>query len=669
MTLNLKMLATLDASGVKSGARESQRAISGIGETAETASSDMSKLSAAANATAVAARAQGNAFRTAGLAAANSNRLAASEVNILAQQISDGAIQVASGQSLFTAIIQQGSQVQFLLGSKGVNSIGGSLGLLKQGLIGFLNPINLAIVGLAGGAAAASLLYRTIANDDSATQALETQGDLIEALSERYDEVGAALDRLSDRPSVAGIALDSDALEEQRRFLLDLIDDIETSVRSSLRLEAGALSALAEPLTQDAALFRAFRQELRQTADAFVNTEANAEGLIARLLELAQTAPDTESEEAIRDIIREARNADDGLLQLINRLDEVEASLKGIGVEAAALGSIDETANDRIGGTFGIFDEDTARDRLRSQLRPKRTAKSAAERRAEQLRQYLQSQEQSLERLRLETSLIGESEAARQTAIAALEAELQIRQLGIEASSRSADTLRDNALAIAEETLALEAQQEAWATVQSAGESAIRSIVNELADGDLKGALTAAISRISQLGLALAAINPLMNTFFGDSRPTLGSVGGLFSGFFGTASPVSGALNAATLNLYDTGGSTGTGKDSDVAGLVHRNEYVFDAKSTRKIGVNTLDALRQSVLRGYQDGGFVSASAFPLPVNTNSGPMIGGQQQRQTTGGDTHIHITTPDIQSFRASRAQLAGEFSRLSARGGRNS
>ncbi|MEP5418950.1 MAG: phage tail length tape measure family protein [Roseibium sp.] len=203
---------------MKSGARESQRAISGIGETAETAASDMGRLSAAANATAFAARAQENAFRTAGLAAANSNRLAASEVNILAQQISDGAIQVASGQSLFTAIIQQGSQVQFLLGSKGVNSIGGSLGLLKQGLIGFLNPINLAIVGLAGGAAAASLLYRTIANDDSATQALETQGDLIEALVERYDEVGVALDRLRGKQGL--VIIDEAAFVENLKELL-----------------------------------------------------------------------------------------------------------------------------------------------------------------------------------------------------------------------------------------------------------------------------------------------------------------------------------------------------------------------------------------------------------------------------------------------------------------
>lgn len=668
MTLNLQMLATLDASGVKTGARESQRAISGIGDTAENTSTDLGKLSSAANAATQAARAQGNAFRFSGQQAANSNRLAAHEVNVLAQQLSDGAIQVASGQSLFTAILQQGSQVQFLLGSKGVNTIGGSIALLKQGLIGFLNPINLAVAGLAAGAAGAAALYNAIAADDSATDALETQGALIEALADRYDEVAAALDRLQDRPSVAGIALDRDELEEQRHLLTGMIGELEISIQRSLRLEANALSALAEPLTDYASSVRDFQAELRATAEEFANTETSAENLIARLLELAQTAPDTEAEAAIRAIIREARNADDGLLQLIGRLNEVEASLRGIGIEATALGNIDEAANARIGSTFGIFEEATARDRLRSQLRPRRSGSSDLERQRQQIERFLATQDQTLERLRLETSLIGESGAARRRAIAALEAEFQIRDLGLDITSKSAEILRDNATAIHEETQALENQQEAWAAVQSAGEAALRSITSKLASGDLTGALSALISQVSQLGLQLAAINPLSNSLFGTSYPTLGSVGGLFGGVFGGGSSLTSALGAATLNLFDSGGSTGIGPDSDVAGLVHRNEYVFDARSTRKIGVNTLESLRQGALRGYQSGGLVTISAFPAPKSMRAKPELSAPEAVQQAGTTFIMNITTPDVQSFRASRSQLAGEFARMTLRGGRN-
>lgn len=667
MTLNLKMLATLDAGGVESGARDARRAISGLGETAENTAADMGRLSSAAEASVLAARAQGTAFRISGQEAAKSNRLAAAEVNMLAQQISDGAIQVASGQSLFTAILQQGSQVQFLLGSKGVNTIGGSIALLKQGLIGFLNPINLALAGLAGGAAAASALYRAIADDTSATEALEHQEDLIARLAERYGDVEVALDRLQDRPSAALIALDTDELESQAQDIRALIADVEKDIRRSLRLEAGALTALAEPLSDDAAVFRAYQAELRATAEAFSTADTEASDLIARLLELARTAPDTTSERAIRDLITEARNADDGLLQLVERLSEVEAALQGVGSAADHLGRIDEAANSRIADTFAIFEERDARNRLRSALRPNRSPSSGADRQAEQLKQLLTVQDQTLERLRLEISLIGRSDAARQRALAALEAEQSIRELGLDRMSAGAIALRENALAIAEETRALQDQEAAWAALQSAGERAIRSIVSELSGGDLTGALSAVINQVSELALQLAAINPLTNALFGTSYPTLSFASGVFGSVFGGGG-VSAAVSAATVGLYRAGGPTGSGPDDEVAGLVHRNEYVFDARSTRRIGVGTLEALRQGALRGYQGGGFVETLAFPARVPqppSRSGP---GDFETPKSGGDTHIHITTPDIERFRASRTQIAGEVARLTARGQRN-
>ncbi|WP_157950421.1 phage tail length tape measure family protein [Pannonibacter carbonis] len=657
------MLARLDASGVESGAREARQAIAGMGASARSTSSDMIRLSDGVSAAVSAARSQGAAFQAAGQQAADASRLAANEVNILAQQISDGAIQVASGQSLFTAILQQGSQVQFLLGSKGVNTIGGSLALLKQGLIGFLNPLNLALVGLAGGAAAATALYQAVANDTSATDALEHQDKLIGRLAERYDEVAAALDRLQARPSAAVLALDTDALESQRETIRSLIAEIERDVQRSLRLEAGALSALAEPLTQDAALFRAFQQELRATAETFSLAETEADLLIGRLLELARTAPDTTSERAIRALIDEARAADTGLLALVERLGEVEAALKGVGSVADSLGRIDPAANTRVGQAFGIFEERTALERLRSQLPKPQTRAGKSRRETDRLGDMLASQDQTLQQLRLEISLVGQSDAARRQALAVLEAEIQIRELGRHVTERGAASLRDNARAIAEETLALEDLETAWGVVQRSGEAAIRSLATRLADGDLTGALRSVIAEVSELGLQLLAINPLTNALFGTARPTFASVGGLLGPLLGS---------------FDRGGPTGAGRDTDVAGLVHRNEYVFDARSTARIGVGTLEALRASALRGYQSGGLVTAatlpvSGFPVSGFPVSGPIranaaLSGPDSERPAGDTVIVNITTPDIQSFRASRSQLAGEFARMALRGRRN-
>ncbi|WP_417691551.1 phage tail length tape measure family protein [Roseibium sp.] len=747
MTLQLKMLASLDASGVARGAREAQSHLRlvgneatktgtrlsqaldaqfGIGgvpaadrardieaygaqlddlrakfnplfalqrryETGVREIADAHKVGAisakeAANATAQAtgiykAQRAALAGSTQVLGAlGSSSKLAASEINILGQQFADAGIQIASGQSLFTAILQQGSQVQFMLGSKGVNTIGGSLGILKQGLIGFLNPINLALVGLAGGAAAATALYHAVTNDDSAEDALENQNELIRQMAERYKEVKLALDQLDRSPTLTNIALDTDDLEQQRDLLQGLISEIEDSVQRSLRLEANALTALAEPLTEDAALFRDFQAELRLTAGEFINAETGADQLIARLIELARTAPDTESEQAIREIIKEARQADTGLFDLVKRLNEVETALRGVDAAASAIGAISTAANDRIGATFAIFDEQTARERLASQLnRGKKNSRSKVDRTAERTQDLIRSQDEELARLRLETQLIGSTDLARSKALATLEAEIQIRDLGITALGSEADAIRANALAIADSTNTLEQNQQAWDTVRSSGESAIDTLVDRLANGDLSGAIQAVTSDLSQMVLMLGAANPLKNALFGSSLPTLSSAGGLLSGLLGGSggSGVAGAVSAATLGLYDIGGATPAGNDNDIAGFVHKNEYVFDARSTRAIGVPVLEAMRKGAqnagMKGYQSGGLVTTDPMSLPSVAGQARLGITQHARPNAmvAGEGHsnvtINITTPDAQSFRAARTQIAGEFARLTARGQR--
>ena len=98
----------------------------------------------------------------------------------------------------------------------------------------------------------------------------------------------------------------------------------------------------------------------------------------------------------------------------------------------------------------------------------------------------------------------------------------------------------------------------------------------------------------------------------------LASLGGTFAQalqMFG-ASRGPGGMIAATLlggifkgigiPGFDRGGWTGAGAPTAVAGLVHAEEFVFDAATTRRIGVANLEAIRRGSLRGYQTGGFVT---------------------------------------------------------------
>ncbi|MFC8749734.1 phage tail tape measure protein [Pseudomonas oryzihabitans] len=67
-------------------------------------------------------------------------------------------------------------------------------------------------------------------------------------------------------------------------------------------------------------------------------------------------------------------------------------------------------------------------------------------------------------------------------------------------------------------------------------------------------------------------------------------------GSFGTAAAIGLAAVVAALALsrgFRTGGYTGDGGVDDVAGVVHGKEFVFDASSTSRIGVDRLEAMRR----------------------------------------------------------------------------
>lgn len=111
--------------------------------------------------------------------------------------------------------------------------------------------------------------------------------------------------------------------------------------------------------------------------------------------------------------------------------------------------------------------------------------------------------------------------------------------------------------------------------------------------------------------IAQLAASQLSAALFGNFGST-GQIGGLL-GAAGSAiaGAFTGAPNAAVGGDYGAyfaeGGYTGDGGKYDPAGVVHKGEYVFDAASTRRIGVGALNRMR-----GYAEGGYVGAGS-PLP--------------------------------------------------------
>lgn len=159
---------------------------------------------------------------------------------------------------------------------------------------------------------------------------------------------------------------------------------------------------------------------------------------------------------------------------------------------------------------------------------------------------------------------------------------------------------------------------------------AARGIQNSLGDG-LYQIMQGNFKRIDQAFFqmlqkmaadALAA--QLAKKLFGDFDSG-GGIGGIVGALFsGLAGSTGGGIGSATAtDVYNAGGGlmyladggyTGPGGKYDVAGVVHRGEYVINADSTKRLGRGFLDGLN-----GYAEGGFVGSQGGPAGLGVAGG--------------------------------------------------
>ena len=112
---------------------------------------------------------------------------ARAETGNLAAQLNDIGVQLAGGQSPFLIAIQQGSQINQVLGQAGAR---GAIGALAGAFTSLINPVSLATIAIiAGGGAAIQYFSGLLSGTDEAKPALEEQEKLIRSLAERWGEV------------------------------------------------------------------------------------------------------------------------------------------------------------------------------------------------------------------------------------------------------------------------------------------------------------------------------------------------------------------------------------------------------------------------------------------------------------------------------------------------
>ena len=121
------------------------------------------------------------------------NQLRTHEVSNLAAQLTDLGVQVASGQSFMTAMIQQGPQIAAVMGDRGVKA---SLVGVGTALASLITPTTAVLAGVAALGYGASIAFDAITNDaDDSAKSLSRHEEIVRRIAERY---GEAKDRAAE---------------------------------------------------------------------------------------------------------------------------------------------------------------------------------------------------------------------------------------------------------------------------------------------------------------------------------------------------------------------------------------------------------------------------------------------------------------------------------------
>lgn len=170
--------------------------------------------------------------------------------------------------------------------------------------------------------------------------------------------------------------------------------------------------------------------------------------------------------------------------------------------------------------------------------------------------------------------------------------------------------LRDQHLISEQEAAALEAQ--VWANSQAQRLQGAQNFLGQLAQLQNSKSKTAA-----RVGKAAAIAQAVIETYKGANSaysamagiPYIGPALGIAAAAAAVAAGMANvqAIRAQPIGGYMKGGYTGNGPTDAVAGVVHGKEHVFDATSTRRLGVGNLEALRRgdaTISRGNEGGGW-----------------------------------------------------------------
>lgn len=196
----------------------------------------------------------------------DNTKLASHEIGLMGAQFMDLGTQIASGGGLFLPIIQQGGQLAGQLGDRGVK---GAVSALGAGLLAFvMNPLNLAVLGLASAGAAATLFFSTVGDGAKSTEdVFKAHEDIIARIGDRYgDATAAAREYAEESNAILKRAAEQNASTLRQQLANQsqaLLSQLGTNVQAQRPEAYGQIATgFDQPLFSADARFAPFKQQI-----------------------------------------------------------------------------------------------------------------------------------------------------------------------------------------------------------------------------------------------------------------------------------------------------------------------------------------------------------------------------------------------------------------------
>lgn len=244
----------------------------------------------------------------------------------LAAQFQDIAVQLQGGQSPFTIALQQGTQINQVLGQRGA---GGVVSLLGSAFTSLLSPVSLATIGIiAFGGAAVQYAAKAIGAVGDLDDKLKTHAELIKSLKDAYGEAGKGVD-LAVKESIAVLktllGLNTAELQKQFRALA------QTAVTSMSSFETLS-DAAGITIETTAKKFAAFKGPIDDLREGLKNGTPDVKSFREAVAQIEQST----SDEKIKKLAQQLLDSTDSAAKAELAINGTAKAMRNLTAEALA---------------------------------------------------------------------------------------------------------------------------------------------------------------------------------------------------------------------------------------------------------------------------------------------------------------------------------------------